>query len=356
MVGSADFSAAEVLLQPFRLSEDLTLANRVLMAPMTRSMADPDLAPTPATAEYYARRAAIGLIVSEGVVIRPDGQGYWRTPGLWTEPQVAAWRNVVSQVHESGGRIFAQLWHVGRVSHPTFLAGTTPLAPSAVALEGRVPRTEGLFYGTPRALDAGEMPDLVDSFARAAERAQRAGFDGVEIHGANGYLIDQFLHHETNRRDDAWGGSPERMARFALTVVDAVAAVVGSGRLGLRLSPGAYTHLEGDPRDALVFRHLLGELEARRLAFIHVGVFDDAQRFAELEGATASEFLRAHYRGTLVGNGGYTPETGAAAIGAGRFDLVAFGRALIANPDLIERLRAGAPLQAYENALLRSLW
>ncbi len=346
----------DVLLQPYRLSPDLTLANRILMAPMTRSMASPDLAPTAATTSYYARRADVGLIISEGVVIRPDGQGYRRTPGLWTEAQVAGWRGVVERVHEAGGRIFAQLWHVGRVSHPSFLGGAMPVAPSAVPLEGRVPRTASLVYGRPRALETDEVVGLVDGFVLAAQRAQRVGFDGVEIHGANGYLIDQFLHHHTNRRQDDWGGTPEKMARFALEVVDAVATVVGAGRLGLRLSPGSYTHLEGDPRDARVFRHLLGELEARGLAYLHMGVFDDTQRFPELDGSGASEFLRAHYRGTLVGNGGYTPETAKDAIEAGRFDLVAFGRALVANPDLVARLRAREPLRPYESEMLRALW
>jgi len=356
MTGLDTGPAGELLLQPYRLSPDLTLANRILMAPMTRSMAGPDLAPTAATASYYARRAAIGLIISEGVVIRPDGQGYRRTPGLWTEPQVAGWRLVVERVHEAGGRIFAQLWHVGRVSHPSFLGGALPVAPSAVPLEGRVPRTPSLVYGRPRALEADEVEGLIDGFASAAQRAQQVGFDGIEIHGANGYLIDQFLHHRTNRRRDAWGGTPEKMARFALEVVDVVAAVVGAGRLGLRLSPGSYTHLEGDPRDAQVFRHLLGELEGRGLAYVHVGVFDDAQRFPELDGSRASEFLRAHYRGTLVGNGGYTPKTAKDAIEVGRFDLVAFGRALVANPDLVARLQAHEPLRPYDSEMLRALW
>jgi 2,4-dienoyl-CoA reductase-like NADH-dependent reductase (Old Yellow Enzyme family) len=346
---------AGVLLQPYRLSDELALPNRLLMAPMTRSMAGPGLVPTPASAEYYARRATAGLLVTEGTVVRPDGQGYPDTPGIWTDEQVAGWRRVTDRVHEEGGRIFAQLWHVGRVSHPHYLHGELPVAPSAVPLSGRVPRTEDLTYGTPRALAASEIPAHVEAFARGAANAREAGFDGVEVHGANGYLIDQFLHHHTNRRDDGWGGSPQGMSRFALAVVDAVSAEMGPGRTGIRLSPAPHMNMQGDPRDGAVFEHLLGELEPRRLAYVHLGIFDDSERYEELGGRRASEFLRRAYAGTLVGCGSYSPQGAAASLADDRFDLVALGRLFLANPDLVERLRDGQELRSYDPEMLKTL-
>jgi N-ethylmaleimide reductase len=347
--------AAGPLLRPFRLSPSLELKNRVAMAPMTRSMAGPGLVPTEAMAAYYARRAAAGLIVTEATIVRADGQGYPDTPGIWSAEQIAGWRRVTERVHQEGGKIFLQLWHVGRVSHPTFLGGELPVAPSAVPLEGRVPRSGDLTYGTPRALELEEIPAFVASYAEGAANAREAGFDGVEIHGANGFLIDQFLHHHTNRRTDVYGGSVEAMQRFALEVVDAVTARVGADRTGLRLSPGAYFNMQGDPRDKAVFVSLLAELESRSLAYVHTGIFDDRQTFPELGGQTASAFLRAHYRGNLIGCGSYTPERGAEAISDGRFDLVAVGRPFIANPDLVDRLKKGDELRPYDEKMLLSL-
>ena len=324
--------AARTLLAPYELTPQETLRNRILMAPMTRSMAGPGFVPTEAMAQYYARRADSGLIISEATVISRGGHGYPDTPGLYTDQQVAGWRRVTDAVHEKGGRIYAQIWHVGRVSHPHYLNGTLPVAPSPVPLTGRVPRSE-LEYGTPRAMERFEIEALVEVYAAAAKRAMQAGFDGVEIHGANGYLIDQFLHHHTNRRSDDYGGSPEKMIRFALEVVDSVAAEIGAEKTGLRLSPGGYTNgIEGDPQDSEVFRLLLNELSGRNLAYLHVGIFDDSTQFDYLDGR-ATDFLRRHYKGTLVGNGSYTPETAARAIDEGRFDLVAIGRPFIANPD-----------------------
>lgn len=346
---------AEVLLEPYALSPELSLPNRVLMAPMTRSMAGPGLVPTSDMAEYYARRADAGLIVTEATLVSADGQGYPDTPGIWSPEQVEGWSRVTRRVHEEGGRIVLQLWHVGRVSHPVYLDGETPVAPSAVPLEGRVPRTDGLEYGTPRALEASEIPALVEAYARGADNALAAGFDGVEIHGANGYLIDQFLHHHTNRRSDAWGGSPAAMARFALEVVDAVTDRAGAGRTGLRLSPGAHMNMEGDPRDAEVFRHLLAELEPRGLAYVHAGVFDDSQTFPSLGDRSSTAFLRRHYGGTLVGNGSYSPEDAARAVADDRFDLVALGRPFLANPDLVERIRHGRQRTDYDPEMLKTL-
>ena len=250
----------DTLFQPYRLNGTLTLANRFMMAPLTRCMAGPGLVPTAQMAAYYGRRADIGLIISEATIIRPDGQGYPNTPGIYSPEQIAGWKQVTEAVHAKGGKIFAQLWHVGRLSHPFFHQGEV-LAPSAVAHEGTVPRMRELVYQVPRALSESDIAQLVEDYAQAAANAIEAGFDGVEIHGANGYLIDQFLHHSSNLRTDQYGGSPENMSRFALEVVDAINARIGSERVGLRLSPGAYVHLEGDARDRAVFDYLLAELD-----------------------------------------------------------------------------------------------
>jgi len=276
MQAPRDTGAARTLLAPYALTPDTTLSNRILMAPMTRSMAGPGFVPTDAMAQYYARRADSGLIITEATVISRGGHGYPDTPGLYTNDQVAGWRRVTDAVHARGGRIFVQILHVGRVSHPHYLNGTLPVAPSPVPLSGRVPRSE-LEYGTPRAMERFEVEALVQAYAAAARCAMEAGFDGVEIHGANGYLIDQFLHHHTNRRSDEYGGSPEKMIRFALEVVDSVATGIGADRTGLRLSPGGYTNgIEADPKDAEVFALLLNELTGRDLAYLHVGIFDDS--------------------------------------------------------------------------------
>ena len=341
------------LFQPLRLGA-LEIPNRILMAPMTRCMAGPGHVPTPEIAAYYARRVAAGLIITEGTIVRPDGNGYPDVPGLFTDEQESGWKTVVDAVHAKGGRIFCQLWHVGRVSHPHFLNGNQPVAPSAVPLEGRIKRSKGLYYGTPRALELDEIPGIVDAFANAAGRALSAGFDGVEIHGANGYLIDQFLHVETNRREDDYGGSIEKRVRFALEVVDAVLAKTGEGKTGIRLSPGAYHYQEGATEDAQTYAALLSELDSRSLAYVHTGIFDDSQVFDYL-GGTATDFLRRHYHGTVIASGGYTSESASKAIGENRFDGVAIGRPFIANPGYVDRVANGLPLEPYNDRLLRKL-
>jgi len=341
------------LFVPLDIDGGLTLPNRIVMAPMTRCMAGDGLVPTEQMAAYYARRADAGLIVTEGVVVRPDGQGYPNTPGLFSEDQVAGWHRVTEAVHGAGGRIFAQLWHVGRVSHPTYLDGAPPIAPSAVAPEGRVPRTD-LTYTTPRALDVEEIPQVVAAYGTAAANAQRAGFDGVEIHGANGYLIDQFLHHHTNRRADGYGGTPAAMARFCIEVVDAVAAAIGASRTGIRLSPAAYHFMEGDPRDVAVFDYLLAALAPRGLAYVHAGIADHDWTYDEL-GGTVAAYLRGRYPGRLVACGAFTPETAAAAVASGEADLAAIGRPFIANPDLVVRIREDRELMPYRERMLLRL-
>ncbi|UIP28767.1 alkene reductase [Photobacterium sp. TLY01] len=342
------------LFQAVALNASITLKNRLLMAPLTRCMADDELVPTQAMADYYARRADTGLIISEATIIRPDGQGYPNTPGLYTPAQIAGWRKVTDKVHDNGGKIFAQLWHTGRVAHPHFFGGDDVLAPSALGVEGTVPRMRELTYVVPKPASKEEIEELIADYAQAAINALEAGFDGVEIHGANGYLIDQFLHYSSNVREDEFGGSPENMARFPLAVVDAVVKAIGEDRTALRLSPGAYFNMDADARDREVFDYLLGELESRNLAFLHVGVFDDSMAFDYL-GGTASEYMRSRYSKTLVGVGGFTPESGSQAIASGKFDLLAIGRPLIANPDYVAKVRAGEALTEYSDTMLAEL-
>jgi len=346
------------LFQPYALNDTINLNNRILMAPLTRCMADDNLVPTQAMAEYYARRAEAGLIISEAVIIRPDGQGYPNTPGLFSQAQIEGWKIVTNAVHSNGGKIFAQLWHTGRVAHPYFYGnGNTDapvLAPSAVGVEGSVPRMRELAYKIPRAVTVDEIKTLVVDYGKAAENAIEAGFDGVEIHGANGYLVDQFLHHDSNRRTDEYGGSSENMVRFPLEVLDEVIRKIGADRTGLRVSPGAYFNITGDNEDRAVFDHLLPALEQRNLAFLHIGIFDDSMEFDYL-GGSASSYVRANYSKTLVGVGSYSAETASNAIGADKFDLIAFGRPFIANPDYVAKIRTNEPLTSYSEEMLTSL-
>lgn len=344
----------ENLFQPYALNDSIELQNRIAMAPLTRCMADDNLVPTQAMVEYYARRADAGLIITEATIIRPDGQGYPNTPGLFTPEQVAGWKKVTTAVHENGGKIFAQLWHTGRVAHPAFFGGDSVIAPSAERIEGTVPRMRELEYVEPTPASKEDIAQLVKDYAQAAKNAVEAGFDGVEIHGANGYLIDQFLHYDANKRDDEYGGSPENMSRFPLAVVDATIAAIGAEKTALRVSPGAYFNMVGDPRDKDVFEYLLAELEAKNLAYLHLGLFDDSMTFDYL-GGSATDFVRKHYRKTLMGVGGYTAETGSQAIAEDRFDLLAIGRPFIANPDYISKVKAGDTLVEYSEEMLAQL-
>ncbi len=345
------------LFQTYALNKTLSLKNRILMAPLTRCMADDELIPTQDMADYYGRRGEAGLIISEAVIIRPDGQGYPNTPGLFTPAQIDGWRTVTNAVHQNGGKIFAQLWHTGRVAHPHFYQTTGSqdvMAPSAVGVEGSVPRMRELTYQIPKAVSVEEIALLVSDYSQAAANAIDAGFDGVEIHGANGYLIDQFLHHDSNRRSDQYGLTPENMSRFALEVVDAIVARIGNDRTALRVSPGAYFNMAGDSRDRDVFDYLIPELEKRDLAFLHIGIFDDAMEFDYL-GGRASSYVRSIYSKTLVGVGSFTAETGSKAIADDKFDLLAIGRPFIANPDYVERVRDGKDLVEYSDEMLTSL-
>ena len=332
-------STSHALLSPIRLGP-IDLPNRVLMAPMTRSRADADGNPTAMMEAYYAQRASAGLIITEGAVVAPQGKGYPNTPGIFTDEQAAGWARIVGAVHGAGGRIFAQLWHVGRTSHPSLQpGGALPVSASAIAAEGELYTPAGMMpFVAPRALDTDEIPGVVDQFRRAATFARQAGFDGVEIHAANGYLIDQFLRDGTNRRTDRYGGSLENRTRFLLEVVEAVSGVLGAARVGVRLSPLYANQGMHDSAPETTFGHVATALRAFDLAYLHV---------VELGSRPFDwQALRAAFGGHYVANGGYDRERADAAIHGGRADLVAFGTPFIANPDLVERFRLGAALHA----------
>lgn len=324
------------------------------MAPLTRSKATDELVPTQLMADYYARRADCGLIISEATNIRPDAQGYINTPGLFTQKQIEGWQVVTDAVHAKGGIIFAQLWHCGRVAHSHY-CGHQPMAPSARSISGTVPRNRDLTYETPKAATQADIDQLIKDYAQASANAIEAGFDGVEIHGANGYLIDQFLHHDSNIRKDQYGQTPENMARFPLAVTDAICERIGKDRTATRLSPGTYFNIEADNRDRKVFDYYLSELEKRDLAYIHLGIFDDQIQFDYLDGQ-ASAYIRKHYNKTFVGCGSYDAKSASEAINADKFDLIAIGRYFIANPDYIEKLKIGEPVKEYDESMLPKLY
>jgi len=327
------------------------------MAPMTRANASDDWVPTQAMADYYARRAEAGLIITEGTVISPDAIGHKNIPGIFSDSQIKHWRLVADKVHHNNGLIFMQIWHVGRVSHPVFLGGKLPISPSETVMTGRIFRSNGLTHGKSRAAAINEINEIISNYATAAANAITAGFDGVELHGANGYLIDQFLHHHTNKREDAYGGSPENMARFALEVIRACGESIGYERVGIRLSPGAYLHeVLGDERDFFVFRYLLEQLNKIKIAYVHTGNFNDFQKFKELNDMTMSEFMRKYYQGNLIACGGYAFESALNGINSDLFNLVAFGRPFIANPDLIDRLVNNKNLNQYDVDMLKTLY
>ncbi len=320
---------------------------------MTRCFADDDLVPTTDMMNYYRARADVGLIVTEATLIEPQAQGYPRTPGIYTDEQVHGWARVVHAVHVAGGRIFCQLWHTGRMAHSHY-TGCRPVAPSAVGLEGPLPRASDLCYEIPRDMDTADRERIVSRYAEAARNAMNAGFDGVELHGANGYLIDQFLHQQTNRRTDDYGGDPVNRARFALEVVDGVIAAVGPYRVAIRLSPQAYVNLDYTPGDEETFDYLLEQLGRRQLAYVHVAAFD-AQQCYDYLGGRPVDYVRDRYDGTVMGCGGYTPASAEADLGGQRLDLVAFGRPFIANPDLVGLIRAAGKPLPYDESMLGSL-
>jgi 2,4-dienoyl-CoA reductase-like NADH-dependent reductase (Old Yellow Enzyme family) len=324
---------------------DLTLPNRIVMAPLTRCRAAPGRIPAALNAEYYAQRATAGLILSEAVAVTPQGVGYPDTPGLWNEAQVEGWKLVTSAVHAAGGRIFAQLWHVGRISDPIYLHGEVPVAPSAVRPEGHVSLVRPMKeYVTPRALELSEIPGIVAAYVEGARNARAAGFDGVEIHAANGYLIDQFLQDKTNRRTDRYGGSIENRSRLLLEIVDAALTVWDPGRVGVHLAPRGDSNDAGDSDPAPLFTHVAAELGKRKLAFLFTREYEAAD--------SLTPAMKQAFGGIVIANEKFTRESAAKAIAEGRADAVAWGKAFIANPDLVERLRRDAPLQEVDFATL----
>jgi len=325
------------LCEPFTLG-DLQLPNRMIMAPLTRSRAENERrVPNDLMAEYYAQRASAGLIISEATSVDPMGVGYANTPGIWSQDQVEGWKRITNAVHDKSGYIFLQLWHVGRISHPLFLNGELPIAPSAIKPSGHVslvrPETE---YVTPRALAITKIPALIEAYRKGAENAKKAGFDGVEIHGANGYLLDQFLQDSTNKRDDIYGGSIENRARLLLEVTDAVLSVWDKGRVGVHLSPRMDMHDMGDSTRLETFSYVARELGKRKIAFI-------LTREQQAEDSI-SPILKKEFGGALISNERFTKESAEALLTKGDADAVAFGQLFIANPDLPARFAANAPL------------
>jgi 2,4-dienoyl-CoA reductase-like NADH-dependent reductase (Old Yellow Enzyme family) len=339
-----DSSSIGAILQPFELG-DLALPNRVVMAPLTRGRAGKERIPNAIMAEYYVQRAGAGLIIAEATTISEQANGWLESPGVYTDAMEAGWKRVTSAVHAAGGRIFLQLWHMGRASHGDFHGGRPPVSASAVPIAGdgiQTPRGKKP-YETPRALEAWEIAGVVADYRRAAARARTAGFDGVEIHSANGYLIDQFLQSRTNLRTDDYGGSIEKRARFLKEVVEAVSAEWPAGRVGVRISPNGVFNDMGSPNFREQFSYVASMLDRMGLAYLHV-VDGLAFGFHKLgEPMTLAEFRRL-FRGPLMGNCGYSLESAEQAIAAGTADLVAFGRPCISNPDLVERFRHGWPL------------
>lgn len=325
------------LFEPVRLG-DLRLANRIVMAPMTRRRADSDGCPTPLATEYYAQRASAGLIVGEATAVSPGGRSYPGSPGIYRTAHVEAWRPIADAVHTRHGLMFMQLWHAGRQSDPAFLDGQPPVAPSAVAIQGQI-TVDGTPkpFVVPHALSTGELPDIVESFADAAGRARDAGFDGVELHAAQGHLLDQFLRDGANHRDDAYGGSVAGRARLLLEVVDAVVGRIGASRVGVQLSPRSPFGGMSDSDPTATFGYAAERLSPFGLAYLHVFEPHDGE-------ARISPVIRTAFRGPMIANGGYDAVAAADAIGRGEADMVSFGRPFIANPDLVERFAEGVPL------------
>jgi N-ethylmaleimide reductase len=337
------------LFDPLRIG-DIACANRVVMAPLTRDRAGPGQVPTAMMASYYGQRACAGLIVSEATQVMPEGQGYLDTPGIHSAEQVAGWRGVTEAVHARGGRIVMQLWHVGRISHVSLQpGGQKPVSSTARRAQGKTFTARGFEdVSEPRALRLDELPGIVDAYRRAARNAIAAGFDGVEVHGANGYLLEQFLRDSINDRSDAYGGPKEHRARLLLEVMRAIVAEIGAGRTGLRLSPVTPANDAKQDSDAQgLFNHVVEQLAPLQLAFIHVieGATGGARDVAPFDyAALRSRYRDGHPRGAWIVNNGYTRAMALEAVASGAADAVAFGKPFISNPDLVRRLRDDLPL------------
>ncbi len=326
---------SDPLFQPLSAGA-LLLPNRIIMAPLTRCRASEGRVPNKMMAAYYAQRASFGLILSEATAVTPMGVGYPDTPGIWSDEQIEGWQQVTSAVHDAGGRIMLQLWHVGRISDPVYLDGHVPVAPSAIQPEGHVSLLRPVKpYVTPRALETSEIPAIVEDYRKGAENAKTAGFDGVEIHSANGYLIDQFLQDSSNHRTDEYGGTVENRTRFLLEITDAIIEVLGADRLGVHLAPRGDSHGMGDSNPTALFTHVTHELGKRKIAFLCARESQDKSALGPA--------LKAAFGGVFIANEGFTAETAREAITSGKTDAVAFGKPAIANPNLAERIRHGAP-------------
>jgi N-ethylmaleimide reductase len=338
------------LFEPFKLGA-ITLPNRLVMAPLTRNRAvPPGMVPSPLAVDYYGQRASAGLLISEASQVSQQGQGYQDTPGIYSREQVAGWRKVTDRVHARGGRIFIQIWHVGRVSHVTLQPNQgAPVAPSAIRAKGKTFVNNNFTdISEPRALALEEIPGIIEDFKRGTENALAAGFDGVEIHGANGYLLDQFAKDGSNKRTDAYGGPIENRARLMVEVSRAVAGIAGPERTGIRISPVTPANDVSDSNPQPLFDHIVDQLNALGLTYIHV-----------IEGATGGPrdiapfdygSLRKRFKQAYVANNGYDFELATNVLEADAADLIAFGKPFISNPDLVERLKKGAPLNEWDKA------
>lgn len=340
---------ATKLLEPYQLGP-ITLANRTVMAPLTRNRALDGLVPNPLAIEYYGQRASAGLLITEASQVSQQGQGYQDTPGIYTKAQVEGWRKVTDRVHADGGHIYIQLWHVGRISHVDLQKdGAKPVAPSAIRAKTKT-YVGGKFndVSEPRALELSELPAIVDDFRKSAALAREAGFDGVEIHGANGYLLDQFAKDGTNKRTDAYGGSIENRAKLMLEVAKAVADEIGADRTGIRISPVTPANGVSDSNPQPLFDHIVDGLSALKLVYLHVieGATGGPRDVAPFDYAS----LRKRFSGAYMGNNAYDLALAEKVLAANEADLIAFGKLFIANPDLVERFSAGAPLNDPDKA------
>ncbi|WP_316198089.1 MULTISPECIES: alkene reductase [unclassified Bradyrhizobium] len=337
------------LFEPFKLGP-ITLANRVVMAPLTRNRAVEGMVPSPLAAEYYGQRASAGLLITEASQISQQGQGYQDTPGIYSKAQVEGWRKVTDRVHADGGRIFIQLWHVGRISHVSLQPnGGAPVAPSAIQAKTKT-FVVGAFtdVSAPRALELSEIPGIIESYKQAALNAIEAGFDGVEIHGANGYLLDQFAKDGANKRTDAYGGSIENRARLMLEVSKVVSDAIGADKTGIRISPVTPANDVSDSNPQPLFDYIVDQLNALNLVYIHVieGATGGPRDIAPFDYAS----LRKRFKGAYMANNGYDLALANKVLDANAADLIAFGKLFISNPDLVERLKAGAPLNEFDKS------
>jgi 2,4-dienoyl-CoA reductase-like NADH-dependent reductase (Old Yellow Enzyme family) len=331
---------SNLLFQPLILG-DLTLSNRIIMAPLTRQRAGQERIPNDMMRDYYMQRSTAGLILTEATSVDPMGVGYKDTPGIWNEQQIQGWKKITDGVHSKGGKIFLQLWHVGRVSDPLFLNGKQPVAPSALAPKGHVSLVlPEKAYVVPRALETSEVKEIVQKYKQGALNAKNAGFDGVEIHAANGYLIDQFLQSTTNIRTDEYGGTVQNRARFLLEITDAVIDVWGAGRVGVHLAPAMDSHDMGDANPKETFGHVARELGKRKIAFIFAR---EGQRENYLTG-----FLKKEFGGVMIANQGLSPEQAEHLLKDGVADAVSWGKYFISNPDLPEKIKKGTVLTAFD--------